>query len=92
MTDLLVANWPMLNVLKRLNGLCNAFILTVILVLALMVVSASTAQAYTLMYSLSPDRANAMPLDQAVIDGTVYGFIDQDSGLQQVRFLLMALK
>lgn len=88
MTDLLVANWPMLNVLKRLNGLCNAFILTVILVLALMVVSASTAQAYTLMYSLSPDRANAMPLDQAVIDGTVYGFIDQDSGLQQVRFFV----
>ncbi|HEX6206906.1 MAG TPA: kelch repeat-containing protein, partial [Actinomycetota bacterium] len=60
--------------------------------LALLITSlapASQAQAsHGLLVSSSPDRSAPGALDGAVVGGTIYVFVDPESGIKQVRFWL----
>ncbi|MBY5993667.1 BACON domain-containing protein [Ferrimonas balearica] len=49
---------------------------------------APAALGYQLMWSETADRASPQPLDGPTVSGNIYVFVDQDDGLEQVRFFI----
>lgn len=54
----------------------------------LLMLAASPASAYQLVVADSANRSGAVALSGQTVDGSIYVFIDQSAGLDQVRFRL----
>jgi glucose/arabinose dehydrogenase/N-acetylneuraminic acid mutarotase len=51
-------------------------------------IDTSSVTGYTLLYSLSSDRSNPVPLEGAMVSGNIYVFLGPESGVLRVRFYL----